>query len=120
MNAGLPLLHDTFARAARRAADTGTPTLASVSVPVRPLDFFDLIAAWDDGATPWFFHEAGDASVTLFGWDSALELTATGDTRFAQIDARWRTLVRDAVTAGPQPPRAVVTPLATTHASCLW
>ncbi|HDR9499344.1 isochorismate synthase [Burkholderia cepacia] len=107
MNAGLPLLHDTFARAARRAADTGTPTLASVSVPVRPLDFFDLIAAWDDGATPWFFHEAGDASVTLFGWDSALELTATGDTRFAQIDARWRTLVRDAVTAGPQPPRAV-------------
>ena len=107
MNAGLPLLHDTFARAARRAADTGTPTLASVSVPLRPLDFFDLIAAWDDGATPWCFHEAGDASVTLFGWDGALELTATGDTRFAQIDARWRTLVRDAVTAGPQPPRLV-------------
>ena len=73
MNAGLPLLHDTFARAARRAADTGTPTLASVSVPLRPLDFFDLIAAWDDGATPWCFHEAGDASVTLFGWDGALE-----------------------------------------------
>lgn len=45
MNAGLPLLHDTFARAARRAAATGTPTLASVSVPLRPLDFFDLIAA---------------------------------------------------------------------------
>ena len=70
-----------------------------MSVPLRPLDFFDLIAAWDDGATPWCFHEAGDASVTLFGWDGALELTATGDTRFAQIDARWRTLVRDAVTA---------------------
>ncbi|MBC8824466.1 salicylate biosynthesis isochorismate synthase, partial [Escherichia coli] len=73
MNAGLPLLHDTFARAAGRAAATGEPTLASVSVPLRPLDFFDLIAAWDDGVTPWFFHEAGDASVTLFGWDSALE-----------------------------------------------
>ena len=30
---------------ARRAAAGGTPTLASVSVPLRPLDFFDLIAA---------------------------------------------------------------------------
>ncbi|HDR9879104.1 TPA: isochorismate synthase [Burkholderia cenocepacia] len=107
MNAGLPLLHDTFARAARRAAATDTPTLASVSVPLRPLDFCDLIAAWDDGATPWCFHEAGDASVTLYGWDCAAELSATGDTRFAQIDARWRALVRDAVTAGPQPPRLV-------------
>ncbi|MGS0894520.1 isochorismate synthase [Burkholderia stagnalis] len=107
MNAGLPLLHDTFARAARRAADTGEPVLASVSVPLRPLNFFDLVASWDDGATPWCFHEAGDASVALFGWDCALELTATGATRFARIDARWRALMRNAVIAGPQPPRIV-------------
>ena len=39
MNAGLPAAARHFARAARRAADTGTPTLASVSVSLRPLDF---------------------------------------------------------------------------------
>ncbi|AJX35996.1 isochorismate synthase [Burkholderia oklahomensis] len=105
MSARLSVLRDTFARAARQAAETGEPVLASASFPLRPLNLFDLIASWDDAITPWFFHETGDPSVALFGWDRAFELSATGDARFAQLDARWRALGRTAVIAGPQPPR---------------
>ncbi|MBS2130213.1 isochorismate synthase [Burkholderia thailandensis] len=113
MNARFSVLLDTFARAARRAADTGEPVLAAASFPLRPLKLFDLIASWDDGATPWCFVEAGDEPgapdrpAALFGWDCALDLNEPGDARFARLDARWRALARAAVVAGPQPPRIV-------------
>ncbi|MXN77944.1 isochorismate synthase [Burkholderia sp. 4701] len=107
MSARLPLLVDVFTQAARRAAETGEPVLAAVSFPLPPLDLFDLVAHWDDGVTPWAFHETGEPSVALFGWDCAHALRATGDTRFAALDARWHALVRAAVCAGPQPARAI-------------
>lgn len=116
MSARLSALLDTFARAARRAADMGEPVLAAASFPLRPLNLFDLIASWDDGATPWCFVEAGDEPgamrapgkpPALFGWDCALDLNEAGDARFARLDARWRALVRAAVVTGAQPPRIV-------------
>ncbi|MBI0328492.1 isochorismate synthase [Burkholderia plantarii] len=101
------MLAGTFMRAARHATASGAPVLASVSFPLKPLDLPALIGRWDDGATPWAFHETVTPSFALFGWDCALELSGHGDARFAQIDACWRELVRTGIVCGDQPPRLI-------------
>ncbi|WP_083294657.1 isochorismate synthase [Burkholderia plantarii] len=101
------VLAGAFTRAARQAAASGAPVLASVSFPLKPLDLPALIGRWDDGVTPWAFHETVTPSFALFGWDCALELSGHGDARFAQIDTRWRELVRTGIVCGDQPPRLV-------------
>lgn len=102
-------LHDlrrTFAQAARQARACGHPVLAAASFPLEGVDPFRVFAAWDDGATPCLYWESHAPASRFFAWGCALELSAHGEQRFAQLQASWRTLLDSAVTDGPVAPRA--------------
>ena len=112
------LLARRIARALRRARSSGAPVLASLSVALGPeVDPAAVACASRRPGEPWFLFEQPDRGArALAAVGEALELSASGPRRFAELRERWRELSASAVGedgggapgAGPGVPQGVV------------
>jgi salicylate biosynthesis isochorismate synthase/menaquinone-specific isochorismate synthase len=92
-------LGERIALALRRARASGAPVLASLSVPLpESVDPAAVACASRRGSEPWFLFEQPDRgrrAIAAIG--EALELSAHGAGRFAELRERWRALSAAAV-----------------------
>jgi menaquinone-specific isochorismate synthase len=88
-----------LAAAVRRARRTGSPTLATMSLPVSPdVDPTAVVCASRREGEPWFAFEQPDhGRAALAGLGETLSLQAEGPERFAIVAERWRALAAAAV-----------------------
>jgi salicylate biosynthesis isochorismate synthase/menaquinone-specific isochorismate synthase len=95
----LELLGQRIARAQRRARACGGPVLASITTPLggEP-DPAGVAIASRRGEEPWFLFEQPDRGHrAIAGLGQALELSASGPLRFAEVRERWRAISANAV-----------------------
>lgn len=93
-------LRRAVGEARRRAHDLGRPLLISVTERVGGADALAAFAAGAQlGAAPLFWEGRARSGerLALAGIGAAHTITAGGDTRFSDVDASWRALLRDAL-----------------------
>jgi len=92
--------------AVKRARKRGS-ALAAVTVAVDPqTDPTAVAIASRQGDEPWFVLEQADRDASALGaLGCAVALDATGETRFADVAARWRALIGSGVYDVPDGPR---------------
>ncbi len=85
--------------AVKRARRSGSPTLATMSLPVPPgVDPTAVVCASRRAGEPWFAFEQPDhGRAALAGLGETLSLQAEGPERFAIVAERWRALAAAAV-----------------------
>jgi isochorismate synthase len=93
------LLGKRIALALRRARSSGEPVLVSISVRLDGLlDPAEVACASRRGQEPWFLFEQPDRGHrAIAGIGEALELSAAGPARFAEVRERWRALAASAI-----------------------
>jgi salicylate biosynthesis isochorismate synthase len=93
--------------AIRRARRSGHSTLAALTVRVdSDIDPTAVTVASRRPHSPWFaMEQSGRDGAALAGIGAAMTIEAHGPDRFATVNARWRTVGADAVTAPPEGPR---------------
>jgi isochorismate synthase len=92
--------------ALRRARGAGRPVPLSVSSRLdTPADPLSMAMASRRPAEPWFCLEQPDREATaIAGLGCALELSASGPSRFTELAVRWRQTVAEAVADEPGGP----------------
>lgn len=97
-------LTEVFECARQRAIEHGEAVLASYSMNLPTLDLLELFASVDQPDAECLFWRAPEDDKSLFGWGVAAQLSASGEQRFASVDAQWRHWLEHAVSHGPQAP----------------
>ncbi len=92
-------------RGIQRARQLGHPVAVACSFEVDPVDPLHMLRFWDDGETPYLYWESPDSEVSFFAWGCALELSAQGLDRFAQVSHAWQRMCESAVSEGELPLR---------------
>lgn len=94
--------------AADRAAASGHPIVASVILPVAPVDALAaFVAAGTDAA---YYLEQPERHRAIVALGGAAAIAADGEASMATAVARWRELIRDAVTLPDGDMSAAITP----------
>jgi len=102
-------LGERIGLALRRARSSGTPVLASLTVSLAgEVDPSAVACASRRAGEPWFLFEQPDRGRRALGAiGEAVELSASGPGRFAELRERWRALSASAVGEEAAGPRAL-------------
>ncbi len=92
--------------AVQRARRSGTPTLATLTLPLpADIDPSAVACASRRASEPWFvFEQPERKQVALAALGEVTEISASGPERFAEVADRWRLLAAAAVTGKAEGP----------------